>query len=125
MIAVPMSSSSLSYLFRHALLRESVYRIQLPGERARLHAHAFVALRVATGDGPPAMPSLAGRIPEARRLLAKAAAIAPAGTVWRRGARLLRRVGANGEADRQVEIMRKACAKARIRAFRAARGLME
>ena len=29
------------YFFRHALLRDAAYQLQLPGDRARLHGLAF------------------------------------------------------------------------------------
>jgi hypothetical protein len=45
-------------MFRHALLREAVYQMQLPGDRARVHAHAFAALRDLSHGGPPEMPPL-------------------------------------------------------------------
>lgn len=42
-----MTSAEQAYLFRHALLRDAAYGLQLPAERARLHEHAvesFLAL---------------------------------------------------------------------------------
>ncbi|KAF0240456.1 MAG: hypothetical protein FD180_4929, partial [Planctomycetota bacterium] len=33
-----------TYLFRHALLRDAAYQLQLPGDRARLHALAFAVI---------------------------------------------------------------------------------
>ena len=33
-----------AYLFRHALLRDAAYQLQLPGERARLHALALASI---------------------------------------------------------------------------------
>ena len=55
------------YLFRHALLRDAAYQLQLPGDRARLHALAFGVLEQIIG-GPPQeqgriSPALATRPP--------------------------------------------------------------
>ena len=36
-----MTSAESAYLFRHALLREAAYQLQLPTDRARLHALAL------------------------------------------------------------------------------------
>ncbi|KAF0247056.1 MAG: hypothetical protein FD180_173, partial [Planctomycetota bacterium] len=33
-----------AYLFRHALLRDAAYQLQLPGDRARLHGIALRAI---------------------------------------------------------------------------------
>ena len=40
-----------AYLFRHALLRDAAYQLQLPGDRARLHAVAFEAIEELAGGG--------------------------------------------------------------------------
>jgi tetratricopeptide (TPR) repeat protein len=50
-----MTSAETAYLFRHALLREAAYALQLPGDRAKLHAVALRLLQ-AVLDTPP-MPS--------------------------------------------------------------------
>jgi tetratricopeptide (TPR) repeat protein len=40
------------YLFRHALLRDAAYQLQLPGDRARLHALALEIIEaLSAGDG--------------------------------------------------------------------------
>lgn len=41
-----------AYLFRHALLREVAYRLQLPGDRARAHARALAAMEELSGGRP-------------------------------------------------------------------------
>ena len=38
-----------AYLFRHALMREAAYQLQLPGDRARLHELAADALEALYG----------------------------------------------------------------------------
>lgn len=48
-----------AYLFRHALLRDAAYQLQLPSDRARLHGLAFAILEDLAGGirpvalGPP------------------------------------------------------------------------
>lgn len=39
-----------AYLFRHALLRDAAYQLQLPGDRARLHALAIAAIESVLGQ---------------------------------------------------------------------------
>ncbi|MCC6464972.1 MAG: hypothetical protein IT463_06480 [Planctomycetes bacterium] len=46
-------AAELAYLFRHALLRDTAYQLQLPGERARLHALAFQLIEQAFGGRAP------------------------------------------------------------------------
>jgi hypothetical protein len=46
-------SAESAYLFRHALLRDGSYQLQLPGERARLHAFAFEVIEASLGGRPP------------------------------------------------------------------------
>jgi tetratricopeptide (TPR) repeat protein len=48
-----------AYLFRHALLRDAAYQLQLPGDRARLHALAFAAVEALAG-GPAPLPDFSG-----------------------------------------------------------------
>jgi aminoglycoside phosphotransferase (APT) family kinase protein len=48
-------TSEAAYLFRHALLRDAAYQLQLPGDRARLHGLALSLLEQAFG-GRPAEP---------------------------------------------------------------------
>ena len=48
-------SAEVDYLFRHAVLRDAAYQLQLPIERARLHAAAFAALAAATPAAPGPM----------------------------------------------------------------------
>ena len=51
-------NAETAYLFRHALLRDAAYQLQLPGDRARLHAQAFEALeRLAGGRAPAPLPA--------------------------------------------------------------------
>lgn len=45
-----------AYLFRHAVLRDAAYQLQLPGERARLHALALDATLAALQLPLPALP---------------------------------------------------------------------
>jgi tetratricopeptide (TPR) repeat protein len=45
--------SELSYLFRHALLRDAAYQLQLPGDRAHLHRFAFDLIETLAGGRPP------------------------------------------------------------------------
>ncbi|MCC6739537.1 MAG: hypothetical protein IT452_10875 [Planctomycetia bacterium] len=47
-----------AYLFRHALLRDAAYQLQMPADRARLHAVAVQALEATCGGRPPEMPPL-------------------------------------------------------------------
>ena len=42
-----------AYLFRHALLRDAAYQLQLPGDRAKLHALAFEVIEAIHGGTPP------------------------------------------------------------------------
>lgn len=42
-----------AYLFRHALLREAAYQLQMPGDRARLHGLAVAVIEEAGGGRPP------------------------------------------------------------------------
>ena len=46
-------NAEAAYLFRHALLRDAAYQLQLPGERARLHALAFSLIEQLAGGPPP------------------------------------------------------------------------
>ena len=45
-------SAEIAYLFRHALLRDAAYEMQLPGDRARLHALAIDAVEALHGTLP-------------------------------------------------------------------------
>ncbi|KAF0245292.1 MAG: hypothetical protein FD180_1697 [Planctomycetota bacterium] len=53
-----MSSAETAYLFRHALLRDAAYQLQLPGDRARLHGLAFEVIEALAGGRPPEPPAL-------------------------------------------------------------------
>lgn len=44
------SSAETAYLFRHALVRDAAYQLQLPAERATLHESAAAALKLVLGD---------------------------------------------------------------------------
>ncbi|HRJ79369.1 MAG TPA: tetratricopeptide repeat protein [Planctomycetota bacterium] len=57
--------AELAYLFRHALLRDAAYQLQLPGERARLHALALDLLEGLLGV-PPRLEFDASGEPEFR-----------------------------------------------------------
>lgn len=50
-----MTSGEVAYLFRHAVLREAVYQLQMPADRARLHALAFSIVEGLAGGRPPAV----------------------------------------------------------------------
>ncbi|MBE7491772.1 MAG: tetratricopeptide repeat protein [Planctomycetes bacterium] len=47
-----------AYLFRHALLRDAAYEMQLPGDRAKLHELAFFLIEEAFGGRAPEPPPL-------------------------------------------------------------------
>ncbi|MBE7491773.1 MAG: tetratricopeptide repeat protein [Planctomycetes bacterium] len=47
-----------AYLFRHALLRDAAYDLQLPADRARLHELAFYFIEEAFGGRAPMPPPL-------------------------------------------------------------------
>lgn len=55
--SLPVNAEA-AYLFRHALLRDAAYQLQLPGDRARLHALAFHAFEEIAGGPGPALPPL-------------------------------------------------------------------
>lgn len=43
-----------TYFFRHALVRDAAYELQIPGDRARLHKLALASIEHICGGGPPA-----------------------------------------------------------------------
>ena len=45
-----------AYVFRHALLRDAAYQLQLPGDRARLHGFALDVITALAGSPPPPGP---------------------------------------------------------------------
>ncbi|MBI2923118.1 MAG: tetratricopeptide repeat protein [Planctomycetes bacterium] len=47
------TAAETAYLFRHALLRDAAYQLQLPGDRARLHGLAFEVIEALAGGRPP------------------------------------------------------------------------
>ena len=47
-----------AYLFRHALLRDAAYQLQLPGDRARLHGLALFLIENHFGGRPQPLPPL-------------------------------------------------------------------
>ena len=51
-------NSEAAYLFRHALLRDAAYQLQLPGNRANLHALAFGIIEALHGGRAPEPPPL-------------------------------------------------------------------
>ena len=55
---VPEPSAETAYLFRHALLRDAAYEVQLPSDRARLHELAFCLIEEAFGGRAPEPPPL-------------------------------------------------------------------
>ena len=48
-----MTSAEQAYLFRHALMRDAAYELQLPRERAQLHQKAFELIEQAYGGPAP------------------------------------------------------------------------
>jgi tetratricopeptide (TPR) repeat protein len=51
-----MTNAEQAYLFRHSLLRDAAYQLQLPGDRANLHALAFELIEQALlPGGKPAL----------------------------------------------------------------------
>ncbi|MBI2922018.1 MAG: tetratricopeptide repeat protein [Planctomycetes bacterium] len=53
-----MTSAEVAYLFRHAVLRDAAYQLQLPGDRARLHGLAFALIEALFGGRAPEPPRL-------------------------------------------------------------------
>jgi tetratricopeptide (TPR) repeat protein len=51
------TSAESAYMFRHALVRDAAYQLQLPSERARLHALAFHLTEKAFGGRAPEPPA--------------------------------------------------------------------
>ena len=41
--------AELAYLFRHALMRDAAYHLQMPADRARLHGLAFAPIEAVAG----------------------------------------------------------------------------
>ena len=56
-------SAELAYLFRHALLRDAAYEMQLPSERAKLHELAFYLMEETFGGRAPAPAPLDAAAP--------------------------------------------------------------
>lgn len=59
-------SAETAYLFRHALLRDAAYSLQLPSDRARLHELAFYLIEQAFGGRAPEPPPLESIDPPSR-----------------------------------------------------------
>ncbi|MCC6741709.1 MAG: hypothetical protein IT452_21905, partial [Planctomycetia bacterium] len=51
-------NAETAYVFRHALLREAARQLQMPGDRARLHAVAFGIVEEMAGGPPGERPAL-------------------------------------------------------------------
>ncbi len=49
-----------AYVFRHALLRDAAYQLQLPGERAQLHGLTLEIVEELFGGRPPQVPLKSG-----------------------------------------------------------------
>ncbi|MBI2923071.1 MAG: hypothetical protein HYY18_18610 [Planctomycetes bacterium] len=45
-----------AYFFRHAVLRDAAYQLQMPGERSQLHRLALEAIEALCGGRPPELP---------------------------------------------------------------------
>jgi len=56
-------NAELAYLFRHALLRDAAYQLQLPGGRTRLHGLAFEAIEAMAGGRPAELSPLGEAAP--------------------------------------------------------------
>lgn len=48
-----MLTAELAYLFRHGLMRDAAYELQLPGDRAKLHELSFYLIEAAHGGRAP------------------------------------------------------------------------
>ena len=46
-----------AYLFRHALMRDAAYEMQLPRDRGQLHKLSFLVMEQEFGGCPAALPS--------------------------------------------------------------------
>jgi tetratricopeptide (TPR) repeat protein len=46
-------SAETAYVFRHAILRDAAYQLQLPGDRGRLHGLALEVIEKLAGGRPP------------------------------------------------------------------------
>lgn len=57
-------TAETAYLFRHALLRDAAYELQLPTARARLHELAFLLIENTWGGRAPSPPALEAAQPE-------------------------------------------------------------
>lgn len=101
-------SAEVDYLFRHAVLRDAAYQLQLPIERARLHAAAFAAL----ADTTPAAPGpLAEDIADHARLGAPAdPALAAREVAWLDHA--AKWANQHFEHARELELLRRAVQQA-------------
>ncbi|KAF0241532.1 MAG: hypothetical protein FD180_4389 [Planctomycetota bacterium] len=82
-----------AYVFRHTLLRDAAYQLQLPGDRARLHGLAFAVMEALCGER------------------------AGARDCWLRGAERLRSIHAEDKLGRYKAEMREACARAGVPPF--------
>jgi len=58
---VPNVSAEQAYLFRHAVLRDAAYQLQVPADRAILHRLALFLIEAALGGRPPLPPPLTAR----------------------------------------------------------------
>lgn len=109
-----MTAPGATWLFRHALTRAAAYELQLPADRAELHAAAVHALESTFGGRPPAMGPLAPgsgdtRVPHASDPLALElaghAALAGDDEPWRQVRVLyLRRAAAYAEQQFQLSL---------------------
>ncbi len=54
-------NAETAYLFRHALLRDTAYQLQLPSDRAKLHAIALRVIEDALGGAPEPLTTDANR----------------------------------------------------------------
>jgi len=76
---MPPISGEIAYLFRHALLREGAYQLQLPGERARLHVLALQILESLYAQDPEECDFVGSEMAEhARQALLSPESFSPA-----------------------------------------------
>lgn len=115
-----------AYLFRHALLRDAAYQLQLPTRRARLHRLAFGLIEDLWGGRPRGEEALAlhrdagSPYHVAFHLCDQALLFASLGRPdraregWRTGMARLREFGHAGVLEAKIARMKAACAAAWI-----------
>lgn len=101
-----------AYLFRHALLRDAAYQLQLPGDRARLHALALEIMESAFGRDGVAADAMAAELAEHARLAAETPESAARRDMLAREHEYLLRAASHARASANyaglVELLRRA-----------------